>query len=218
VLTSLDKETCEAEELFDIANVRHLDFKINFDLLVIDRKENLLKFSSTFTGMKTGITQCLWSNNTSFSMFLSEMFMDLWSRAIDSSIKRVEVKFQDALNKLPAILKPVAEERGWLLEMPAELKGTSGLTQTFGLVLKKVDNPRGIIVGEIFPGTGDVKLASIATYIKAVDVKADRRILLTPRKDWLSAEDIELINSYGIELVNGLDAGEISQKILEIIV
>lgn len=216
VLTFLDEETCEAEELFNIANMRHLDFKINFDLLVIDRKENLLKFSSMPTGGKTGLTQCLWSNNASFSMFLGEVFTDLWSRAIDSSIKRVELKFRKAINELPAVLKPVAEEKGWLLEMPAELKGTSGLTQTFGLLLKKADNPRRIIVGEIFPGTGDVKLASIATYIKAVDVKADCRILLTPRKDWLSAEDIELINSYGINLVNGLNAVEISQKILEI--
>ncbi|MCS7096146.1 MAG: MarR family transcriptional regulator [Candidatus Bathyarchaeota archaeon] len=216
VLTSLDKETCEAEEIFSIANVRHLDFKINFDLLVIDRKENLLKFSSAPAGVKTGVTQCLWSNNASFSMFLSEVFMDLWLRAVDSSIKRVEISFQNALDKLPTILKPVAEEKGWILEMPAELKGTSGLTQTFGLVLKKLDDPWRIIVGEIFPGAGDVKLASIATYVKSVDVKAVRRILLVPRKDWLSAEDIELLASYGIDLVNGLNAEELSQKISEI--
>ncbi|MEM3153281.1 MAG: helix-turn-helix domain-containing protein [Candidatus Bathyarchaeia archaeon] len=216
VLSFIDEETFEAGELFNIANVRHLDFRINFDLLVIDRSENLLRFSSTPTSGETSLTQCLWSNNTSFSMFLSKMFIDLWLRAVDASIRCAEVKFQKAINKIPAILKPTAKEKGWLLEMPAELKGTSGLTQTFGLALKKMGSPQKIIVGEI-NSISDVKITAIATYIKSVDVKADRRMLLVPRKDWLSAKDIDLINGYGIDLVDGLDAEEISQKILKII-
>jgi len=217
VITCLGEDFSGDNEIFSVAEVRHSDIKCNFDMVVVDRKENLLRFPFTFEEAGVSLTQCLWSNNATFSQFLSEVFMELWAKAVDSSIRLMELKFRRAVKELPKVLKPLAEGHGWILEMPAKMEGASKLKHIFDLALKYNGSPSQVVVGDVFTGAGDIKLASIAIHIKAQDVKASRKFILSPKVDWLGAEDRDLIKSYGIDLIEGLETEEISKKIMGIL-
>jgi hypothetical protein len=101
--------------------------------------------------------------------------------------------------------------------MPAKMEGASKLKHIFDLALKYNGSPSQVVVGDVFTGAGDIKLASIAIHIKAQDVKASRKFILSPKVDWLGAEDRDLIKSYGIDLIEGLETEEISKKIMGIL-
>jgi len=64
-----------------------------------------------------------------FTGILSEIFMDLWSKATNSTIRLMEIRFRNAIKRVPETLKSMAEEM--VLEAPAIIEGSSGLNQTW---------------------------------------------------------------------------------------
>jgi len=55
--------------------------------------------------------------------------MDLWSKATNSTIRLMEIRFRNAIKRVPETLKSMAEEM--VLEAPAIIEGSSGLNQTW---------------------------------------------------------------------------------------
>jgi len=215
ILTYLDEEDRNLEEILDAADVRHIDdshIKVNF--LVTDMSESLIYFPFNPTDRRMAQVQCLWSNFVGFAGILSEIFMDLWSKATNSTIKLMEIRFRNAIKGVPETLKSMVEERGWVLEVPATIKGESGLNQRFDMVLRR-GSAEEIIVGDFLPEKDDVKMALISLYVRAMDVKAHQKILIMPREELLSADERELAAAYNILLVDGLESNEISRKIIE---
>ncbi|MBS7607087.1 MAG: helix-turn-helix domain-containing protein [Candidatus Bathyarchaeia archaeon] len=216
ILTSLDEPANNIAEILNAAEVRHINFRhIGVCFLVNDVGESLMCFPFSPIGERMPQIQCLWSNFAGVSTVLSGIFMDLWSKALSSSIKLAEMRFRKVIGELPEKLKQIADERGWLIEMPAVIKGRSGLNQKFDIALRARGSMEELTVGDFFPETSETKVALISLHVKAIDVRANRRFFIIPGNDWLSLEEKELASAYNIELVEGLEAEEISQKIIK---
>lgn len=220
MITHLDDYFHTLKEIMDMSDaieVRHIDAeyaKINF--IVVDMSESLLCcFPSNFISRHMTQVQGLWSNFISFTYMLNEIFMEMWSKATNSAVRLMEIKFMRAVKEIPEKLGLIAKKKGLLLEVAATIKGISGLSQRFDLILRTKDPRKEIIVGDILPERGNVKAALISLYVKAIDVKARQKLLLIPREEMLSADERDLAATYNIDLISGLDPAELSQKILE---
>lgn len=216
ILTNLEEAAESIIEILEAVEVRHIDAEhIGISFIITDVGESLLCFPHGSIGERASQMQCLWSNFIGLSTILSEMFMDLWSRALSPPLKLAEIQFKRVVKELPEKLKPIISERDWLIEMPAIIKGRTGLDQKFDLALKMKTSLEELIVGDFLLEMGKAKAALISLHVKAIDAKANRKLLIIPRKEWLSLEERELAAAYNIELVEGLEAEEISQKIIE---
>ncbi|MEM1582332.1 MAG: helix-turn-helix domain-containing protein [Candidatus Bathyarchaeia archaeon] len=216
ILTNLDEAAESVIEILEAAEVRHIDMEhIGISFITTDTGESLLCFPPSTISERVFQMQCLWSNFIGLSTILSEMFMDLWSRALSPPLKLAEIRFKRAVRELSEKLKPTIGETGWLIEMPAVIKGGSGLNQKFDLALKAKTSLEDLIVGDFLLEMGKAKVALISLHVKAIDAKATRKLLIIPRNEWLSSEERELAAAYNIELVEGIEAEEISQNIME---
>ncbi|MEM1543316.1 MAG: helix-turn-helix domain-containing protein [Candidatus Bathyarchaeia archaeon] len=217
ILTFLDEETGDLREILDVAEVRHIEH-IGINFIVIDGVESLLCFPLTYKSESPSPVQCLWSNFVGFANILSEVFMDLWLKAVSPPIRLAKIQFMRAIGEIPKILGVMAEDRGWLLEAPAIIVGRSGLSQKFDIALRSRNLvPSNPIVADFLLEESNVKAALITLHLKAMDVEAAKKILIIPKSDLLSQDEKEMVSIYGINVVEGLRADEVSQRIMEII-
>ncbi|MEM2341530.1 MAG: helix-turn-helix domain-containing protein [Candidatus Bathyarchaeia archaeon] len=217
ILTYLDEESAGLGKIFDAAEVRHADIgHINMNFIVTDTGESLLFFPPSSAGGNIVQVQGLWSNFIGFTCILNEVFMELWARSISPTTRLTEIRFRKIIKEIPKKLSSIAEEKGLLLEMPAIIRGASGLNQKFDLALRVRDSiVKEIIVGDFLPEEGNIKTALISLYVKAMDIKAHQKLFIIPKVELLSSDEMELASAYNIALVDGLEADEVSRKIME---
>lgn len=219
LLTTIDEEEASIRDLLEVADVRHIYARhIHIDFVTTDIGESLFCFPISFIEKNKFQMLYLWSNSIILSKILKELFMDLWYRSINSSIKLMEIQFKKAVKSLSEILRPLAAERGLLLEMPATIKGKSGLNHNFDMALITKDFGRVLAVGDALPEESNIKMALISLYVKTIDVGVNKKLLIIPSSNWLSPEERAIASAYNIELIEGLGAEDISQKIIEKIV
>ncbi|MCD6530517.1 hypothetical protein J7L06_09600 [Candidatus Bathyarchaeota archaeon] len=214
VLTFINEENLsEAEELSKYVQLKHIEPGSNIRFLVTDRKECLMSFLPLGqTG--TVFRQNLWSNFTSHSSFMAEVFTEFWSRAIDADYRFKELKFHQTVRELQEILKGIAENCGWRLELPGRLTGRSGLSQEFGFVVQKTGEPNKTVVADFLRKDVPVMASVIALHVKALDVEADKKLLVC-FLEVLGDRLRSLVDSYGIDVISGNDAEEMSLKIVD---
>lgn len=222
LMTYLNEEFVDLKDMSSILNfaeVRHIDIRYaGISLMFTDADEGILCcFPPSYISEHATQIQGLWSNSISFTQILKTIFMELWFKAINSAVRLVEIKFKKALKEMPRILGSMVREKGLLLEMPATIKGVSGLNQRFDLALKRRDSRENgeVIVGDMLPENGDVKAALISLYLKAMDVKAKQKLLIIPEEEILGVDERELAVAYDVKLVDGTDPVELSRKIIE---
>lgn len=215
ILTSIDEETSNLRDLLRIADVRHIPFKhIRMGFATTDAGESLFYLPISSINENRLQILCLWSNSTILSTILNEFFTDLWLKSLNSSIRLTEVRFRRALKEVPGTLGAIVAGRRWALKMPVTIKGNSSLNQNFDLALMAEDLSGDLIVGDFLPEGSGIKMALISLYVKAIDVGASQGLLIIPSGEWLSSEEKEMAAAYNIEIVDGLEAEEISQKIV----
>ncbi|MEM1556842.1 MAG: TrmB family transcriptional regulator sugar-binding domain-containing protein [Candidatus Bathyarchaeia archaeon] len=222
LMAYLDEEFNALKDISSVLNfaeVRHIDIRYaGMSFMFTDAGEGIFCcFPSSSTSEYTVQIQGLWSNSISFTQVLKTIFMELWFKAINSAIRLVEIKFRKALKEMPRILDPIAREKGLLLEMPATIRGMSGLDHRFDLALKMKDSRGKVIVGDILPENSDIRAALISLYLKAMDVKAQQKLLIIPIEEILGVEEGELAKTYDIKIVDGIEPTELSQKIMEMV-
>ena len=210
-----EEELSDVEELHKHVHVKHIEPAPNIQLLVVDRSQCLMRFLSSDQTDSLGFRQNVWSNFLSHSSFMAEVFMEFWSRAVDASSRFRELRFHQTIKRLPNILKRHLEREGWKLELPGKIEGKSGLIQEFDFIIRKMDNPERIVVGDFLVKESYATASVIALYVKSLDVEPDRKILVTPSMEQMSEELLSLIKNYGINLVWGLDAEEVCSSILK---
>ncbi|MBS7625309.1 MAG: helix-turn-helix domain-containing protein [Candidatus Bathyarchaeia archaeon] len=220
LMAYLDEDFYSLKEISSISSsidIRHIDIKYaEMSLISTGSGESLLCcFSPSSTDLRAVQIQGLWSNFISFTQIIRTIFMELWSKAINSTIRLMEMKFRRALKEVPKTLAPIAKEKGLILEAPAIIRGMSGLNQRFDLALKMKDPSGEIIVGDALPENGDVKAALISLYLKAMDVKAQQKLFIIPKEEILGVDERELAITYDIRLIDGTEPAELSQKIME---
>ncbi|MEM1674029.1 MAG: helix-turn-helix domain-containing protein [Candidatus Bathyarchaeia archaeon] len=216
VLASVNGETSDLKMLSEIAEVRHIDAKhTSIDFIITDAGECLLWFPISSMDNNRFQMIYLWSNSAIFSALLSKLFMDLWFKSLNLSIRLTEILFERAIGELFDVLSPMVTEKGWLPEMPATIRGKSGLNQNFDLALSIKDPVRSLVVGDFLRERDGIKMALISLYVKAIDVGATESFLIIPSSRWLSLEEYEMAKAYNIELIEGLKAEEICRKIIE---
>lgn len=214
VLTFINEENLsEAEELSNYVQLKHIEPGLSIQFLVTDRKECLMSF------LPLGQTdimfrQNLWSNFTSHSSFMAEVFTEFWSRAVDADYRFKELKFHQTVRELPDILKEATEKCEWRLELPGRLKGKSGLSQEFGFVIRKASEPTRTVVGDFLREDLSAMASVIALQVKALDVEAYKKLLVC-FPEVLADKVRSLVDSYHIDVVSGNDAEELSLKIVE---
>ncbi|MEM4982934.1 MAG: helix-turn-helix domain-containing protein [Candidatus Bathyarchaeia archaeon] len=219
IMISIDEETDNLESLLEIAEMRHMYAKhFRIDFATTEFGESLLSLPISFVDENKFQALYLWSNSRILSAVLNELFTDLWLRSPNFSIRLAEMRFKKALREFPEVLRAIIVERGWILEMPATIRGKSGLNQTFDMALGVRGSAEGLVVGDFLPEGGDIKMALISLHIKAIDVGASQKLLIMPSSEWLSLEEKKIAMAYNIELIEGLKAEEISQKIIEKII
>ena len=214
VLTFINEENLsEAEELSKYVRLKHIEPRLNIQFLVVDRKECLMSFLP-LGQTDTMFRQNLWSNLTSHSSFMAEVFTEFWSRAIDADYRFKELKFHQTVRELQEILKGIAKNCGWRLELPSRLTGRSGLSQEFGFVVRKIGEPDKTVVADFLRKDVPAMASVIALHVKALDVEADKKLLVC-FPEVLGDRLRSLVDSYGIDVISGNDAEEMSLKIVD---
>ena len=141
--------------------------------------------------------------------------MEFWSRAVDASSRFRELRFHQTIKRIPNILKRHLEKEGWKLELPGKIEGKSGLIQEFDFIIRKMDNPERIVVGDFLVKESYATASVIALYVKSLDVEPIKKLLVTPSMEQMSEELLSLIKNYGVDLVSGLNAKEVSSNIMK---
>jgi len=220
IITYLDEYSQFLEKISNtlMAKIKHAGFEsASISFIIIDESESLVCcFLSSNLGY-IAQAQGFWSNITGFVQVLEKVFMELWSKATNPSIRLAEIQFRKAIKEMPEVLAPLAKERGFLFKAPAVVKGSSGLNHKFNLTLSVKGSNKPIIVCDYLPENNDVEAALVSLYVKAMDVKANLKILLIPTKEMVNIIERELAVAYGIELIDGLHPAELCHKLLEII-
>lgn len=220
IITCLDEHSSfeEISDVLKIAETKHACFEpSSISFIVADKGESLI---CCFPNPKLGYAtqaQGLWSNITSFVQVLEKVFMESWFKAVDPSIRLAEIQFRKAIKELPKVLASLAKEKGLLFKAPAVVKGVSGLNHKFSLALSTKGSKKPTIVCDDLLENSNVEAALVSLYVKAMDVKANRKIFLIPAKEMINISERELATAYGIDLIDGLTPIELCQKILKAI-
>lgn len=214
ILAYLDEDAFSLDEIFNYADVRHIEGEgVSADFVVADNSEILLCFPHKSKGSDSSLMQGFWSNIQGFAEMLSEIFRNMWNHSISPETRYTSLFFNKLFREALEKLHQVTEKEGWVLNAPAMIISENRLKHTFTLALKEANYPRWKVVVDCFDGTGDLKTKLISLYVKAMDVKADRKILLLPRVDLPSAEELEIAIAYGIQIVGGMEPDKIVAEI-----
>jgi len=184
-------------------------------MAIIDRKQLFLFKTATPPpdDEKAVFGETLTSNEDSYVAGLYTTWENIWSESADAENR---INLLDDEKILESSLKNIGKtmkENGWIVESPGEVKGSSGALHKFQLIAKKDKPPLLLAVCTLTRGR-DATTTLMNTHIKAIDVKPKASILIGVNTR-LSIYGEELTRQYGVNLVEGADEKELTEKFVQ---
>ena len=173
-------------------------------LLVTDRKETLLQIP-----YPEGKNQSIWSNLKTYVDTMTQIFENYWKDAIPLKKILPRLTTQQTLTESLQLAKQRLEPNGWTVELPGKLMGESMTVHTFSLVAKRAQKTLTIDLLIDEPPLNQL----IMLYAKAMDVKPTTQILVSINP--LGTREQNTAQQYGIKVIYGTDAQQLSSKIIE---
>jgi len=205
ILTEINEKTIDIiENYLDFAEVHHRNLPGPVRFITVDRKRAFTSIlMDDSMSISTDKDSGLWTDSSSYVEALRKFFEDFWSEGIDASIRITDLKI---LLDMQQSLKDLSEElnrEGWILEMPGENRGRSGITHRFDMVMRNIEDSR-IIIADFVVRRERVYPSLMALHTKALDVEPSSKFLIIYNFA-LSEEERRLAKIYGIRILREAD-------------
>jgi len=171
ILTETNEKTIEIIETYlGFAEVYHRKLPGAIRFITVDEKET---FTSVLMDDSISLNiekdAGLWTNSTDYVEAMKRFFEDFWSRGADATIRIKELRSLLRIRRSLMSLNEELSRKGWILEMPGENEGNSGIKHRFDMIIRNVKDSRLLVAD--FVVRRDKTLPSLmALYTKALDV------------------------------------------------
>ena len=201
ILTETNEKTIRViENYLGFAEVSHRSLPGAIRFITVDRKE---AFTSVLMDDSISLTTekdaGLWTDSADYVEAMKRFFEDFWSRGSDAAVHIKELR---ALLKIRRSLMGLNEElsrKGWVLEMPGESRGNSGITHRFDMIIRNLEGSR-LLVADFVVRRGKVFPSLMALHTKALDVEPSYEFLIIDNFT-LTDEEKNLAQRYRIEII-----------------
>jgi len=209
LLTHLDTDSID-----EVANVSSgIQLKENptetdLGLIVVDGGETLMNIPYLEASERA-----VWSNTIAYVGTMMQVFEDYWKRSEPFHSRMMQLVQAKQLIGVSEKIGKALRERGSRIKTTGTLKGTSGASYVFDVVVEDPENINRLIYIDILTGEGAFnKIIELGA--ASSDLKPARLLLasLTPFKE----EDTKLAEIYGIRLVYAPDTKELIARINQI--
>jgi len=200
ILTETNEKTIEIIETYlGFAEVYHRKLPGAIRFITIDEKET---FTSVLMDDSISLNiekdAGLWTNSTDYVEAMKRFFEDFWSRGADATIRIKELRSLLRIRRSLMSLNEELSRKGWILEMPGENEGNSGIKHRFDMIIRNVKDSRLLVAD--FVVRRDKTLPSLmALYTKALDVEPSSKFLIIDNFT-LTEEEENLAERYEIEI------------------
>ncbi len=209
LLTTLDLNNIDyVNGVLGVAEVKLVDH-LPFQTLLVDKKELLLAPAS-FEGEHIYL---IWSNIKDYAEVMTNILEKMWQEAREVTDVLRNLRFVRALINTVSAMKSELERAGWVIQDIPTIKGASGLSHKFNVVLQRVSDPSAKIALEwCVDASSQTILSSLA---KSLDVRPSRVYLLTSSD--ITEQASHLASIYGIGLIRVTDPADMRAKILSLV-
>jgi hypothetical protein len=155
----------------------------------------------------------VWSDTTAYVGTMIQVFEDYWKGSEPTHNKMTQLIQAKQLVGVSEKISEALREKGWHTVAAGTLKGGTGASYVFDVVVEDPENIDRLIYIDMLTGEGTfVKIIELGA--ASSDLKPARLLLasLTPFKE----EDTKLAEIYGIRLVYAPDTKELIARITQI--
>ena len=204
----------DADNIDEVANVAsgiqlmENPAEIDLGLIVVDGLETLMSIPYLEASERA-----VWSNTVAYVGTMIQVFEDYWKRSEPFHSRMMQLIQAKQLIGVSEKIGEALLKRGWQIKTAGTLKGASGASYVFDVVVEDPENIDRLIYIDVLTGEG--------TFNKIIELGAassdliPARLLLaslTPFKE----EDTKLAEIYGIRLVYAPDTKELISGITQI--
>ena len=209
LLTHLDTDSID-----EVANVSsgiqlmENPAETDLGLVVVDGGETLMNIPYLGASERT-----VWSNTTAYVGTMIQVFEDYWKESEPTHNKMTQLIQAKQLVGVSEKISEALREKGWHTVTAGTLKGGTGASYVFDVVVEDPENIDRLIYIDMLTGEGTFnKIIELGA--ASSDLKPARLLLasLTPFKE----EDTKLAEIYGIRLVYAPDTKELIARITQI--
>ncbi len=210
VLMSINQGTLQdAMEMLRFAKVKHLGTPIGFDVLLTDGLEILQRFPVVLQTGDSSFPQAVWSNIPRYVHNSAEIVEQAWEKADEAasimSKLEAEKMLQDSLQEVRQLL----ERKGFVVEMPATVKGDSGVLHRFDLISKSPKDQEILLVADLKNPGLPMLNKIVDLYVKSKDVHQEAFLFTAVDPD---ENQLHLAEIYGIRIIAGTDKVQLISK------
>ena len=201
ILTEINEKTIGIiENYLGFAEVFHRNLPGPVRFITVDGKESFTSvLMDDSMSLNTEKDAGLWTDSSNYVEAMSKFFEDFWSRGADASIQIKELRSLLKIRQSLMDLNDELNRKGWILEMPGENKGNSGIMHEFDMIIRNAENSK-ILVADFVVRRDRVFLSLMALHTKALDVEPSSKFLIIDNFA-LTKEEKRLAKRYGIEIV-----------------
>ena len=204
----------DADSIDEVANVAsgiqlmENPAEIDLGLIVVDGLETLMSIPYLEASERA-----VWSNTVAYVGTMIQVFEDYWKRSEPFHSRMMQLIQAKQLIGVSEKIGEALLKRGWKIKTAETLKGASGASYVFDVVVEDPENIDRLIYIDVLTGEGTFnKIIELGA--ASSDLKPARLLLasLTPFKE----EDTKLAEIYGIRLVYAPDTKELISGITQI--
>ena len=202
ILTEISEKTIEViENYLEFAEVSHRSLPGSIRFVTVDGKES---FTSILMDDSVGINvekdAGLWTDSADYAEAMKRFFEDFWSRGVEAVTLIKELRSLAKIRRFLMSLNVEMGRNGWILEMPGEEEGDSGIKHRFDVVIKNLDGSK-LLVADIVVRREKTMPSIMALHTKALDVNPSFKFLIID--NFILAEEEEnLARRYRIEIIS----------------
>jgi sugar-specific transcriptional regulator TrmB len=209
LLTHLDADSIdEVSNVSSCIQLMENPAETDLGLVVVDGGETLMNIPYLGASERT-----VWSDTTAYVGTMIQVFEDYWKGSEPTHNKMTQLIQAKQLVGVSEKISEALREKGWHTVAAGTLKGGTGASYVFDVVVEDPENIDRLIYIDMLTGEGTfVKIIELGA--ASSDLKPARLLLasLTPFKE----EDTKLAEIYGIRLVYAPDTKELIARITQI--
>jgi len=200
ILTETNEKTIRIiENYLGFAEVFHRNLPGAIRFITVDGKE---AFTSVLMDDSISLTtekdSGLWTDSADYVEAMNRFFEDFWSRGADAAMRIKELKLLLKIRRSLMGLNEELNRKGWILEMPGENEGDSGIKHRFDMIIRNVEDSR-LLVADFVVRRDKIFPSLMALHTKALDVKPSSKFLIIDNFT-LTEEEKNLAQRYGIKI------------------
>ncbi len=208
VMTNLKEENSEMlEDIYRQLDLKVTNIEPSLDILTVD-KTNTIAIKIYDVSHLPVLHEAFYINEQTYTNMMDKLLVEVWAKAENAAMV---LKSRVWVEHIKIVLQRSAEvlnKRGYSVEIPGILKGSSSLQHTYDLVARTKKNS-GFVVVEHQTSSQTI----IPFYVKVADCGVNKAIIVSPPD--FKEESIKLASFLGITTIKVSSTGDDHLKIVE---